>query len=180
MTARSFPSPKRLRQLLRFEAETGKLYWLPRPREMFVSQRSCSTWNARFAGKEALTARSGGYRVGNVDYKQCMAHRVVWALVHGYWPPEDLDHINGDRGDNRLCNLREATRAENNCNRPKPSANTSGFKGVGWNSQRGRWQAQISLNNKGRHIGFFDDPEEAHAAYCKAAATTHRDFARTT
>lgn len=177
MTARPFPTPQRLRQLLRYEAETGKLFWLPRPREMFASQRSCSTWNARFAGREALTAASNGYRVGHIDFKLCMAHRVIWALVHGYWP-DQVDHVSGNRGDNRFANLREATKSENVSNTPLRADNTSGFKGVTFQKSNQKWNARITKNGVCHNLGYFETAEAAHAAYRTAAPKHHGEFAR--
>ena len=174
----SFPTPDRLRQLLRYEPETGKLFWLPRPREMFATQRSCSTWNARFAGQEAFTAVTNGYRVGNVEYKLCQAHRVIWAIVHGAWPGEDLDHINGERGDNRLTNLRPASRSENLCNRGMSPLNTSGHKGVYFDEPSQKWRAHIKKDRKFRFLGSFDTVDGAIAARRSAEQQLHGEFAR--
>lgn len=178
MPKREFPTPEMLRQVLRYEPDTGKLFWLRRPRDMFVSKRGCSTWNARFASKEAMTAISGGYHVGKVNYKLCMAHRVIWALVHGHWPENDIDHINGYRADNRLANLREATRSQNNVNSGVRADNTSGFKGVHFNKQQGKWQAQVYRNGKSKHLGFFVAAAEAGKAYQEAAKRVYGEFAR--
>ncbi len=179
MSARPFPTSERLLQLLRYEPETGKLFWLHRPREMFASQRACSTWNARFSGKEALTATGTyGYRVGNVDYKLCAAHRVIWAMVHGYWPADDIDHVNGDRSDNRLANLREASRSENLCNRGMSPLNTSGHKGVYFHEKTQKWRAHIKKDGKFRFLGCFDALDDALAARSSSALRLHGDFAR--
>lgn len=175
----TFPSPEELRRLLRYEPDTGSLFWLPRPREVFVSKRGWSVWNTRFANKEALTAISEGYRVGNINYKLCMAHRVVWAIVHGQWPDEDVDHINGDRADNRISNLRAANRTQNNMNSGRRSDNTSGYRGVYFSKQQGQWHARVHFNRKAVHVGFFDTAEAAHIAYCEAAKKYHGEFVRT-
>ena len=117
------PTPEELRELLRYEPETGKLYWLPRT----------SGWkgfNATYAGKEAFTATdSGGYRIGSLNKARYRAHQVIWALAHGDWP-EVIDHINGDRSDNRIENLRNATDAENRKNARKYKNNSTGVVGV--------------------------------------------------
>ncbi len=180
MAKKPLPSPEELRQLLRYEPETGKLFWLPRPREMFTSDRSFNTWNVRFAGAEAFaTVHRQGYRCGVIAGEKCLAHRAVWAVHSGRWPENQIDHINGDKTDNRIANLREATHAENLQNSRRPSRNTSGFKGVCFDRSRGKWMARIHADGRDRMLGRFDTPEEAHAAYRAAAEKHHGEFART-
>lgn len=177
MIARPFPTPERLKQLLRYDAETGKLYWRPRARDMFPTQRAFSTWAAQFTDQEALTALNYGYRVGRVDGKNCAAHRVIWAIVHGSWPAE-LDHVNGHRDDNRLTNLREANRSQNLCNRPMPAANTSGHKGVYFHKPTEKWRAQIKKNGVSHFLGCFGNLDDAIAARLSASLRLHGEFAR--
>lgn len=88
------------------------------------------------------------------------------------------DHENGVTLDNRRNNLRFATSSQNAMNRRKTSANSSGYKGVHWHKGHQKWCAQIKVNGKSIHLGYFDTPEEAHAAYCEAATRLHGDFAR--
>jgi hypothetical protein len=90
-----------------------------------------------------------------------------------------LDHINGDKLDNRIANLRLSTNAENSRNRPATRRNSTGYKGVYLDSYTGRWKAQINVDGKNRNLGRFDTPEEAHAAYREAAEQWHGAFART-
>ena len=97
----------------------------------------------------------------------------------GEWPKDQIDHINGIRTDNRFTNLREATTAENTRNGLISKNNTSGFKGVCFHKDTGRWQAKIFINGKGRHLGLFDTAEAAANAYDAAAAKLHGEFART-
>jgi hypothetical protein len=173
-----------LRELLRYEPGTGRLFWLPRNPEMFISGqkqslRDCARWNARYAGKEAFTVRSRkGYRRGCILNQEYLAHRVIWALVTGSWPPELVDHINGDTSDNRLCNLRMASAAQNQWNQPRRKTNTSGFKGVYWHRRSRKWNARIKANGLERHLGMFGTPEEAAAAYSKASSEFHGAFGR--
>lgn len=179
MTKRILPTPEQLRQLLRYDPETGKMFWLPRPREMFPTQRSFNTWNSRFAGKEAFTAiTKEHYRFGTIFGHPFRAHRVAWAIYYGKWPDEFIDHKNGDTEDNRLENLREASNAENMQNAGRPSHNTSGYKGVSFYKPYQKWKASIRAFGKQVHLGYFDAPESAHAAYCEAAKQYHGEFAR--
>jgi hypothetical protein len=161
MAKRELPTPEELRNLLRYEPETGKLYWLERPLEMFSDEWLGKSWNTRFAGREALTADNGhGYPFGTVNYNRLKAHRVIWAMVHGEWPKGEIDHINGQRDDNRLVNLRCVTRAENARNRARMKRNTSGRTGVYWQGRCGKWVASIN----GTYLGIFERFEDAVAA----------------
>lgn len=173
-------TPEILRQLLRYEPETGRLFWLPRPREMFKNQQSYGAWNTRYAGKEAFTAiGSHGYLTGAVNDKMYTAHRVIWVIVYGEWPENQIDHANAIRTDNRISNLRVATDQENNRNRGLNSANSSGFKGVSWHAKTKKWRSDIrDSNGKRLYLGIFSTPESAHAAYCEAAKRYHGEFAR--
>jgi len=90
----------------------------------------------------------------------------------------EVDHINHDKLDNRRANLRICTRSQNLCNRVLSKRNTSGYKGVSWNKDEEKWQANITKNYKSRTIGLYNTLEEAYAAYCKAAKELHGEFAR--
>ncbi len=105
-----------------------------------------------------------------------IAHRVAWAMHHGSWPPDQIDHINGVRDDNRICNLRLATARENCTNRAQPLSPTSGVRGVSWAKSCGKWLAQIKRNYKSYNLGYYDAIEEASAAYQKAAMEMHGEF----
>lgn len=129
---------------------------------------------------EAFTADDGsGYRQGRIFGKAFRAHRVAWAITHGEWPSYEIDHINGDRSDNRINNLREASRMENARNRGANINSPSGLKGVSWSKSSGKWRARITAGGPENNLGFFDTAEDAHAAYCVAANKLHREFART-
>lgn len=168
MAKTSLPSPEILRQLLRYEPDTGKLYWRERPRELFSSEQSPRKWNTRYAGTEAFTTEANGYKEGRIFRRLVKAHRAAWAVSYGCWPPEHIDHINGDRSDNRLENLRLATPAENSKNQKKPSTNTSGVVGVYWNKHNGNWRARIKSAQRNIEVGSFD---------CIAAAILARHIA---
>jgi hypothetical protein len=106
METKPLPSQSELSKLLRYEPETGRLIW--RPQSGRVKE-----WNTKYAGQEAFAhVNDRGYRCGRIAGRDYKAHRIIWKLVHGH-DPEYIDHINMDRGDNRLCNLRSVTHAEN-------------------------------------------------------------------
>jgi hypothetical protein len=177
---KDLPSPELLRKLLRYEPDTGKLFWRERTREMFATKNSFGTWNTKFANKEAFTAKdTKGYLQGGINGSLFKAHRVAWVVFYGAWPKKQIDHINCIRDDNRILNLREATNQQNGFNRNAPSSNTSGFKGVHWNKKDKKWQAHIRVSGKRKHLGYFDCPEVAAAAYEVAAQKYHGQFANT-
>ncbi len=110
--------------------------------------------------------------------KMYKAHRLAWFYMTGEWPPDQIDHIDGDRDNNRLVNLRKATNAQNGANARLSKNNSSGFKGVSFDTSVGRWRASIRRNRQLHYLGFFNTPEEAHAAYASAAVQLFGEFAR--
>ena len=135
-------------------------------------QRSnASGWNHKYAGNEAFACDDGsGYNVGQIFNKQYKAHRTIWAMHYGTWPDREIDHINQDRSDNRISNLRIVTSQENNRNRSMTPNNTSGHVGVYWDKNREKWAAQIMVSGKNKFIGYFTDIEDAAAARTDANA----------
>lgn len=107
------------------------------------------------AGDISGTKTPDGYLVIRIDYKLFQAHRLAWLYVNGCTPPEDIDHINGFRDDNRIKNLRCVSRAENLRNQKTRKGNTSGVMGVYWNKKRKVWSAQISIEGKNTYIGSY-------------------------
>ena len=141
MTKRTLPTPETLRQLLRYDPETGKLFWRERGPEWFPNathsrEHNQGKWNSRLSGKEALSGRTKGYATGMLLNGNYAAHRVIWAIVYGVWPEAEIDHINGVKHDNRIVNLREASRGENSRNIGLRSNNSSGYKGVSGTPKR--------------------------------------------
>lgn len=155
---------KTARQLLRYEPETGRLFWLERPREMFPAIHHWKTWNTRYAGTEAFPSTdAAGYRQGRIFDVQYRAHRVVWLIQTGNWPDGQIDHINGIRDDNRLSNLRVVSNIENGRNQSRYSTNTSGVTGVYWHRARQKWAAGIKINGRIKYLGLFNLIEDAAA-----------------
>jgi len=104
----------------------------------------------------------------------------VWMHREIMQPANDMqvDHVNGEKADNRRCNLRIATNSHNLCNRGANANNTSGFKGVTWKEHAGKWMAFINLHGKQKHLGYFDTAEDGARAYNEAAKKYHGVFAR--
>lgn len=172
VAARQIPSQDLLRQLLRYEPETGKLFWLPRAPHHFPNSRPtrlaahCENWNYLHAGKEALCQRCrAGYLRGNLLGITQKAHRVIYVWMTGQEPVE-IDHINGVRDDNRWSNLRNVTTAEQSKNRAKSSLNASGCTGVRKENGCNSWRVQIGK----RYIGMYPTFEAAVSARLKAEA----------
>jgi hypothetical protein len=168
MASRTIPAQTVLRQLLRYEPETGRLFWRERGVEWFrhgehSAEHTAAKWNARFAGKEALTATVTGYKFGNLFGVKLLAHRVIWKWVHGT-DPDQIDHINGNRADNRLENLRSVDATTNQRNTKRPVHNTSGRIGVSYDRHRDKWAAYITLGSRKTKLGRFSTFEAACAA----------------
>lgn len=149
----------RLKELL--EYRNGRLYW----RVNRVRAR---------AGNEAGWF-SNGYRRVTVDKIKLRASHIVWALCHGRWPALELDHVNGDKQDDRIENLREATHQQNGWNQPASPRNTSGVKGVHFHKKNRKWTATIRAGAP-QHLGSFDSCEAAAVAYNAAATRLHGEF----
>lgn len=164
------PSQEELRALLHYDPETGVLTWKPRPATMFANDRDAAKWNARFAGKEALTGvNSDGYRKGTIWSAPCKAHRIIWMMVHGV-DPIQIDHIDGNRLNNRISNLRNVSHLENVRNRRFSRTNSTGIVGVSFDKRARRFKAYIDSNCIKLHLGSFNSLDDAIAARKRAEA----------
>ena len=155
-----------LRQWLRYDGDTGYLWWIRHP-----------------GGKARVEIPAGCVRPdGRVQVKVLKrlykAHRVCWALHYGEWPSTDIDHVNGDPADNRIVNLRLASKTENNRNQRKREGCSSRYKGVTWDRNWRKWRAAIRVNRRLIRLGEFDDEYQAHLAYCRAADEYFGEFRR--
>lgn len=154
-----------LKEALDYNPDTGIFVWRARPINHFKTSRGFNIFNAVYAHKAAgCIDKFHGYLQITIDGKLYPAHRLVWAYVHGEFPVNDIDHISHDRSDNRISNLREATRAQNTRNQTMRKTNKSGFNGVSWAKTKGKYVAQIRTNGKAVHLGQFSDIKDAIAA----------------
>lgn len=157
--------------VLKYDAETGKLFWRPREACLFTDDAMCSAetratmWNRRYAGKEAMTSKnSSGYPHGTIFDKSYKAHRIAWLLHFGEWPKHTIDHINGDPADNRISNLRDVPHRVNLRNVKRHCDNKSGVTGVCYQRASRKWMAFINGNSGLELLGTFDRKAEAVVA----------------
>lgn len=183
MAIKTLPSRALLHQLLRYDAETGDLIWLPRTAESLVQNRHREGWNSRYAGTVAghikpLPKTPGpGYLHIAVQGTIYRAHRLVWVYVRGEPVPDIIDHIDHDQLNNRIENLRAATASQNRGNSFMRRSSTSGIKGVSI-SPYGRFRAMICRGGRSVHLGSFATKDEAIRAYEAAASGVYGEFAR--
>lgn len=158
-----------LRQTLEYDPSTGIFVW--KWRDDVGLQ-----WNRKNAGKVAGHISVKGHIHLMVRRNRYYAHRLAWLYVTGEYPSDDIDHINGDKSDNRIVNLRPATRTENNYNRKTQKNNKTGVKGV--YPHKDRYRSQLVIDGKAVHLGVFQTIEEARKVYMEAAKKYHGEFAR--
>ena len=164
---KELPSPELLRKLLRYDPDTGKLFWRERAPNTFSDAKHsivhiCKKWNTRYAGLEAFFSVNGhGYKVGSINGKTFYAHRVAWAWFNQKWPDGQIDHIDGSRLNNSISNLRVADHKTNARNAKIRETNTSGHTGVYWRKDRNKWHARIKVDMKFIHIGLFETKKDA-------------------
>lgn len=157
-----------VRELLDYDPETGVFTW-----------RDHRSSRVR-AGDVAGHVGRNGYRrikIGGVHY---LAHRLAWLYMTGGWPPEEVDHRNGCKDDNRFDNLRCASSSQNKWNKGANITNPLGLRGV-THVKRGLskpYRAVIKVGEQSRHLGYFETAEEAHEAYLAEAIRHHGDFVK--
>ena len=151
---------ERLKELLHYCPDTGVFTW--RINRGHVP-----------AGRVAGSISDQGYRNVDIEKKKYKAHRLAWLYMYGVMPDGHLDHINRDKLDNRIANLREVTNSQNEQNKVSRRDNTSGYRGVVWHKPTKKWRAEIKIAQKKIHLGLFVNPEDAARAYAAAAAVYH-------
>ena len=156
----------RLKQVLHYDPRTGEFI-----RRITLSSRA-------IAGSRVGAPNSEGYRFVKIDGILYRCHRLAWLYVTGEWPENQIDHINGNRADNRFENLREATTSQNSHNRRGPNVdNRSGALGVCWHKAAKKWHARIAVECRRIDLGFFDDFADAVSARRAAEKKHYGEFA---
>jgi hypothetical protein len=146
---------ERLRSLFRYEPDTGNIYWV-------------AAGKGRIKKKPAGTRLHSGYIGILVDGQRIMAHRIAWALRFGFFPTDQIDHVNGDKADNRLTNLREATNSQNGKNQKRKVSNRSGIAGVSFDAANNKWRACIKVDGRQINLGRFRSIDDAAEVRRKA------------
>ena len=142
----------------------GYLLWKERPSYHFSSEKVATGWNVRFAGTMAGSVDGKGYRHVIINNRLYRSHRVIYAMYKGYWPENEIDHIDGNRQNNNPKNLREVDR-QNNCkNLALSSKSTTGVCGVYFIGRLNKWGAQIKVNGKVIWLGVHETLDEARLA----------------
>lgn len=157
---------QKVRELLEYNPDTGVFKWR-------------RTAKGRRLDLSPGTVNDSGYLMITIGWRRWRAHRLAWLYMHSVWPSNQIDHINGNRLDNRLCNLREVDYVLNGQNKKKGTArNKSGFLGVDFRPQfvERKWRATIFYNGKQKHIGMYQTPEEASRAYLEAKRKLHAGY----
>lgn len=151
-----------LRERLAYSKETGQFTWL-------VSGRGLPG-----IGKVAGSPAVGGYWRLHMKGVTYLAHRLAWFYVYEEWPKFEIDHINGNRLDNRIANLRDVPMDQNRQNQRKHhKTNKSGYFGVHFCKTKKKWRASIMYNRTQHRLGYYSTPEEAHASYIEAKRKFH-------
>lgn len=164
---------KHLQTLFNYNKVTGVLTWA-------VDRYTGKSYTRKHvcAGDVAGTLYSTGYRVVRVGNTPYLVHRLSWALHYGRWPRGAIDHINCNRQDNRICNLRLASSSENNKNRTISTRNTSGVKGVTWSETHCKWRVRIvDSNGRKTHVGYFTHLNAAAVAAEMFRTMQHGEYA---
>lgn len=153
-----------VRESLDYDCDTGCFIWKKRPISHFKDARAQKSWNTRYSGRAAGVLDGFGYfMIGLMDQK-VRAHSLAWVLVYNEWPKGQVDHINHDKSDNRIVNLRVVSHKDNAKNAGVRVDNTSGIVGVTWDKRLTKWKAQIYANNKNVYLGSFTDKFKAICA----------------
>lgn len=156
-----------IRSIFDYDPDTGELIWK-------YNANKRANWNTRYAGTSVGGLDAHGYLHCSITFNNnkyyYKVHRLIWLYVTGKWPKEQIDHINNDKTDNRIANLREATCIQNNCNKPGRTK----YKGVTFNGWS--YVAKIGYSGKYFYIGSYNTPEEAHEAYKIRAKQLHKEF----
>jgi hypothetical protein len=152
-----------MQEMISYNKETGKLTWKKKPKSSKIE-----------IGDECGRLRKDGYREICLNKQHIKSHRAAWAIHHGVLPDGEIDHKDGDKTNNSIDNLRIATKQQNSFNKPKPSHNTSGYRGVA--KYGNKWMARIKIKGVTEYLGTYEKIEDAAKAYAKRAKEIHGEF----
>ncbi len=177
MARKERPSIEYLNECFDYDPESGGvLTWKERPVEHFSEEHRHRAWNTAHAGKVIGSTAREGYTSVRILKRTYNMHAVCFAIHHSRWANGAVDHKDADTTNNKIGNLREATKAQNGRNRGENKNNTSGYKGVYYHKKSTKWRAIIGVNGEDRYLGYFHSPLDAYFAYCYAALELHGDF----
>lgn len=159
-----------------YTPDIGVLIWKERPEHHFNTYQGFLSFNSRFPDTVAGALSGRGYIHVKVKDGRYRAHRLIWKMVTGEEPLDEIDHIDNDIANNRWNNLRQATHQENACNAPLSKRNSSGYKGCSFNEKYGLYQVDIQVNKVKHYLGRYASAEEAHQVYCDASTKLHKEF----
>ena len=179
MAGKTLPPIEYLRQIIDYNPDTGEMVWAERGPDTFGSDCNiknaelAKSWNTRRVGVRVGSDNGGGYlkttvRMGRTKSK-VFVHRLAWAISYGEWP-QVIDHMNGNRKDNRLCNLRSVSASINGRNAKRRADNTSGANGVHYHKARRKWIAYFDADGSRTYLGYFHTKDDALAARKRADA----------
>jgi len=177
MKFKALPPQEFLIECFNYDPDTGVVTWKHRPLHHFNRLCTHTTFNKTFAGKIAGYTNSKGYWKVKLNNAPYYLHRIVWKIVYGLDPENQIDHVDLHKENLILANLRDATHSENQWNRTAYTGNKTGFKGVSFHTQDKNYVATIQVNGSQQRLGSFGTKELAHAAYRKAANELHGEFA---
>jgi len=163
------PSTEVLRSAFNYDPDTGVATW--------NAKFGNAHWNTKFAGKVVGSLSPRGYLRTQIDGVEYQLHRLIWKHYYGSDPLDEIDHCNQIKVDNRIENLREATRSQNAANRPVKKRDGSNVRGATYHA--GKWQSYCTINGHNTYLGRFSTPEEAHKAYVEAVQSSFKEFAYT-
>ena len=179
----AYPTKDFLRQIMTYNSDDGFFYWNPRRIEFFQDKKqpakhNCAIWNGKFAKKRAGCIGKDGYYKIRINDRLYLGHILAWVYNYGFAPNQDIDHINMNPSDNRLCNLRLATRSQNMANTKAHKDSLTGVKGVYFDKNRQKFAARIHVNGNCIQLGAFCELKEAKAAYAEASLQYFEEFRR--
>ena len=170
------PSIEKLYECFTLDANLGILIWNPRPIHHFKNLNAMNRFNTLFSGKVAGCVCGSGYTLVSIDNRLHKLHRLIYLMHHGICDMR-VDHIDGNRTNNSISNLRLVSKEQHQWNKGIGKTNKSGVKGVSWRESHNAWYAQCGFNGVNHQFGYFNTIEEAEAVVREFRSKAHREFA---